>query len=175
MMFYNIYAKSAIVLIGGNFNTEFTRNRSVNRQALVTFMAEENMQCCLTSSCINIDYTYESKCSGTTSLIDHFIVTDNVFPLISNYKCIHSGDNLSAHSPVSLTLDIDVQHTCPRTSICESKMLWHKAMPRQIQEYKTLLDTYLHSVHIPHDALYCTDMLCHGHTGDIEQFHEDIK
>ena len=42
------------VIIGGDFNMDFSRNRSVNRQSLLSFMTHENMTCCLYSGVVQL-------------------------------------------------------------------------------------------------------------------------
>ena len=78
-----LYEKSDVqyVVIGGDFNTDFSRNSPVC-QRLRTFLTEECMCCVSLVDRFNIDYTFESMANGSKSLIDHFVVSEiwlNVF------------------------------------------------------------------------------------------------
>ena len=158
------------VIMGGDFNMDFSRNRSVNRQSLLSFMTQENMTCCLNSDVSTIDYTYESM----TSLIDHFIVTDNLLSSVSKYECTHSGSNMSDHSPVVLTVSIDIQHSAPEVVSSSPKLAWNNAKPVDIDMYKSRLDEKLAEILVPFEAILCGEIHCNEHHNDITNFHNSI-
>ena len=56
----------------------------------------------------HIDYSYESKITGVRSLLDHFILTENLFRSIVSAEVYHNGDNLSDHDAISVCLNISV-------------------------------------------------------------------
>ena len=58
----------------------------------------------------DIDFTYESKVNGERSILDHFIVPENVFPLITKDSVLHDVDNFSDHSPIALSVDIPIDY-----------------------------------------------------------------
>ena len=52
----------------------------------------------------NIDFTYYNYASGATSIIDHFLLTEQAYDSISNVHVVHSGTNLSDHDPIILKM-----------------------------------------------------------------------
>ena len=52
-------------------------------------------------------YTYKGA-SNATSLIDHFIVSEDLTTLASDYFILDSVDNLSDHVPLYMFLKCDV-------------------------------------------------------------------
>ena len=63
------------LIIGGDFNTDFTRYDSTNTNSLTEFLNRDYLHC-LTQHA-DIDYTFESKASHERSLIDHFLISEN--------------------------------------------------------------------------------------------------
>ena len=94
------------VIIGGDFNTDLRRVTSLHTQALNVFVQNEELKFCDMSDKANIIYTYENVSASTESIIDHFIVSDNLFRNIIGYRSLHDGNNLSDHVPILLTLNI---------------------------------------------------------------------
>ena len=74
----------------------------------------------------DIDYTYCNYASGTTSVIDHFLLTEQAYDSIFNVHVVHSGTNLSDHDP--LILQMRAPHQTIKTSDeCRSrKVNWHQ-------------------------------------------------
>ena len=50
----------------------------------------------------NVDYTHMHTDFKSTSVLDHFLVTENLLPQVEECKVVHRGDNLSRHSQVLL-------------------------------------------------------------------------
>ena len=63
----------------------------------------------------DIDFTYENKVNGERSVLDHFIVPENVFPLITKHSVLHDVDNFPVHSPIALSVDIVIDNTHVKT------------------------------------------------------------
>jgi exonuclease III len=71
------------IIIAGDFNTEFTRARSLHTTALTAFMDMQNFTRAKYQGSGTIDqYTYESKITGEQYTIDHILVTENLSSLI---------------------------------------------------------------------------------------------
>ena len=66
------------IVIGGDFNTDFTRTRSLHTASLSQFMQAESFSSWLYNYSDIVDFTFESKINFATSLIDHFILTQNL-------------------------------------------------------------------------------------------------
>ena len=68
------------VLIGGDFNTDFSRNTALHTNSLCEFITKnEDFVACDMFDEANILYTYKHDASGTQTTIDHFIVSQNMF------------------------------------------------------------------------------------------------
>ena len=136
------------IIVGGDFNTDFTRVNSPHTRALKQLCNSESMTCITQHEKCDVDYTFESKANNTRSCIDHFIVSENLNDSV--VKCItrHEGDNLSDHDPVCLYLSIDVDRFSADEQVFHSKPLWYKATSVQVKFYQYLLDFYLGSITI---------------------------
>ena len=49
-----------------------------------------------------VDYTHVHTDYLSTSVLDHFLVSENLLPLVDECRVLHRGDNLSRHSPILL-------------------------------------------------------------------------
>ena len=96
------------VVIGGDLNVSMSRN-SKNSKILSEFIAGETLKCGLLHMTSKIIYTFESKCSGHRSLIDHFLLSENLFDSIMCYNALSDIDNMSDHLPVSMQLDVNLE------------------------------------------------------------------
>ena len=73
------------VIIGGDFNTSFSR-KGHNTDLLLSFMDKEYIHCGLEYSESSVDFTFESKSSGSRSIIDHFLLSET---LIKMFYCMN--------------------------------------------------------------------------------------
>ena len=71
---------------------------------LRNFCEEESLVNANMHTKANIDYTYCNYASGATSIIDHFLLTEQAYDSISNVHVVHSGTNLSDHDPIILQM-----------------------------------------------------------------------
>lgn len=163
------------VIIGGDFNTDLGRVQSQHRLALLDFMREENLLFGVHHDVSQVDFTYESKSNGCKSLIDHFLLSENMFNCIDSYEVLHQGHNLSDHSSLHLGLNILCRSRDDhRTVNCGDEPNWEIAQAGDVESYSTLLDDFLSDIHIPVDAIYCRNYFCREHLGEIETFHDNI-
>ena len=78
------------IVIDVDFNTVF-KNSISNNNVLNEFICKENL-CCINSLKYSIDNTFESKANMSKSVIDHFIVSENMLSYVKDYNAIHSPD-----------------------------------------------------------------------------------
>ena len=71
-------------IIGGDMNTDLSRVKSGNTISLHKFVSEEILSFVLKDRPNSIDYTYKGM-NNNVSLIDHFIVSENLCPRIEEY------------------------------------------------------------------------------------------
>ena len=76
-----------------------SRTKSGNSISLQNFMDDENLFLVFKETINNMAYTYKGA-NNATSLIDHFIVSEDETMLASDYFTLDSVDNLSDHVPL---------------------------------------------------------------------------
>ena len=62
------------LVIGGDFNTDVSRHNSCHTMTFKQFIDDECLHLCLSTDVSTVEYTFTGAL-GTSSLIDHFIVT----------------------------------------------------------------------------------------------------
>ena len=108
-------------LIAGDLNTDLSRIQSGNTISLSSFVDNENLAFALKTIPTKVSHTY-TGIRQSKSLIDHFIVSQNVAKYIINYYVQDSVDNLSDHIPLycsiscSMECTIYVQRRCTKNS-----------------------------------------------------------
>ena len=158
------------VIIGGDFNVSFSRF-SRNLEVLTELLSEETLKCGLHHAKSKVIYTFESKISGHKSLIDHFVLSENLFERMTCYESLSDVDNMSDHLPVSLGLDLNV--TTVKNNIPKKCFIdWNKVLEQDIKKYQHKLDTLLKDVVLGRDVLNCSDFDCknENHRSDIQNY-----
>ena len=131
------------IILGGDFNVDFSRTGSKNLDLLKDFLITENLTC-ESLQCIANNFTYESS-TGNKSFIDHFLVSSS---FTSTVSVSYDGNNLSDHKPISMETNY-VANTTTFRSISNYFLNWEHASPENIQNNKTLLDSHLNNFLIP--------------------------
>ena len=165
------------IIIGGDLNTDLSRINSYHTKKLKSFVDHEYLRFALNHpNCKGIDFSYESKIDGSRSLVDHFIVSENLYNHISDYSGLSEGDNLSDHSVVYIKLSIDVTYFSVTAASSKDKLQWEDASDIALDNYKHKLDCILFNVFVPNEALDCNDYFCSNskHLSDIKLFHNSI-
>jgi endonuclease/exonuclease/phosphatase family metal-dependent hydrolase len=142
------------IIIAGDFNTEFTRARSLHTTALTAFMDMQNFTRAKYQGSGTIDqYTYESKITGEHYTIDHILVTENLSSLIKNFQIIYNGDNLSDHHPVSVCIELNNRAGEDIHIIPSKRLLWSAATNDDINMYQSKLQVELNNISLPINVL----------------------
>ena len=162
---------ASYIVIGGDLNTDIS-NVPLHKEKILNFMRREHIVYGLESIKSDVDFTFESKISGIGSIIDHFILSENMFDMISSHKAIHNGDNLSDHC--CMGLDVPVSSF---DEMCNSSVFnidWENVEEENISDYKVVLDSNLSQINIPWDAIRCKDFNCKEYHRGIEIFSDNI-
>ena len=86
------------IFCGRDFNTDLSRIHSTQTTALQQFCCGNNPVS--THVCSNsANYTFTSTIHSG-SVIDHFIISDNLYEHISKHSTIDDVDNMSDHNPL---------------------------------------------------------------------------
>ncbi|ELU17989.1 hypothetical protein CAPTEDRAFT_190211 [Capitella teleta] len=138
------------VIIGGDLNTDISRN--------------------------TVGFTYNNEATGAQSVLDHFIVSENLFGSIESYSCLHEGDNLSDHLPVCLNLDVKASFAPQSNAYALNRPSWQRATVQDKAAYQLRLKELLREVDIPFDVFSCRpfECVCEDHGRMIEQYYSDV-
>ena len=164
------------VIICGDFNTDMSRLRSLHTRALSEFCARQSLTLCVKSSLSAVDFTYQNSASNAQSIIDHFIVSKGLSDAISQYECLHDGQNLSDHCPVLLRLNMIVVHCTKNLTLNNAvvKPAWFRASARDLQQYKHRLQAQLNALDVPTEALHCNQFECTRHLDSLRLYYNQV-
>ena len=93
------------ILIGGDFNTDLTR-KTAHTKYLCNFISTNGYISSWDHDNARPEPTYESYDGRSTSLIDNFLCTDNVFNYILSVNVIDNVHNRSNHKPICIELNL---------------------------------------------------------------------
>ena len=113
-----------------------------------------------------MDYTHIHTDFTSTSVLDHFLVSESLLPLVEECQVLHRGNNLSRHSPILLKLRVgDIPIKKKANTWKPRKPAWNKVTEGMMENYKADLEERLKARPIP-DCLHCVDPHCRnqGHT-----------
>ena len=107
----------------------------------------------------------------STSTIDHFLVSRKLLREVVDCGPVHSGDNLSRHSPIFLRLRLgDVCSRQAATQPPPRRMpAWEKATGEEIHNYTAALHNKLLELKTPASLVQCEDTNCEDVSHDEEQ------
>ena len=162
-------------IIGGDLNTDLSRARSGNTISLNNFILREMLSMAQQVHINNIQYTFKrfNQCS---SIIDHFILSENMEMLIKEYYATDSIDNLSDHIPLYISLDCYIaEFTHDHNDAFKEKPNWNLATNNDIQLYKCKLNEILHQIDISSKMKHCDNCnnLCLS-TESISQMYDKV-
>ena len=128
-------------VIAGDLNTDLSRLNSGNILSLQSFVDNENLAFVLEKFSDDVQYTF-TGIQHNHSLIDHYIVPQNLLETISQYYTVDSVDNLSDHLPLFCHLSIDDnnvhnEHAFLGKPYVSNKSHWQHASKKQIHDYQT--------------------------------------
>ena len=166
--------KADCICIGGDFNTDFSRHTH-QTNSLNSFIVDNDMFCCSFSNISDVQYTYRSKINNTRTLIDHFLVSENLNNLISEYSTIDNVENKSDHVALKCSLNISISYNCStENESYKNSPAWTSANEFDINLYMELLDSYLMEIPLPLELINCKSNMCKSHQKEIGLFHDNI-
>ena len=160
------------VVIGGDFNTAYIKNNA-HSTLLRNFCEDESLVNANMHKNADIDYTYCNYASGTTYVIDHFLLTEQAYDSIINVHVVHSGTNLSHHDP--LILQMRAPHQTIKTSDeCRSRYVnWHKATVIDLDAYSDAVSSNLLNLPIC-EGINCNNCNCNIHQDSLNKLCTSI-
>ena len=104
------------VIVAGDFN--FACNAGDKGYSIFQQVADElELEVCDHLNSASTDYTYFHETLGQKSFIDHFFVHKELRNIVSYFKIIDDGANLSDHLPISITLILPALKTLIKTTV----------------------------------------------------------
>ena len=169
------------VLMVGDLNCHFARqNRFTNTiydclDSLSLIPIWENIDNDPDHLIHSVDYTYLNLANGviSTSILDHFCVSQSIFNAIKEAGVTHSSENLSNHSAVFMKIGLCNIDNQVETVLNEKRVSWAKASDDAKEIFKELLTNKLDSISLPDSAL-CRSLQCRDHENEIEEYTLDI-
>lgn len=160
-------ANTQISILGGDWNSDISRD-NIQSNFFLSFNREQSLSLCLNSSCADVPYTFNKEKSY--SIVDHFIVTNNLFTRLTKHESLFLVDDFLDHVPLKLELDINVNNyvEVPREHI--SYTAWPKCSYIQKQEFVNTLDNLLLQINIQHEAIVCNAVNCTRHNDFIKNY-----
>lgn len=131
------------IIMCGDFNTDLSRLNSRQTSVLKNHVRDEGLSFSLHHTSARVDYTYESSSCGSRSILDHFVLSTNLFNDIIEYSVSHPIDNFSDHSPLELKLNFHIEYLKPYVIKPTVRFKWDGASPDQLNNYKASLDNFL--------------------------------
>ena len=165
------------IIVGGDFNTDFSKENLSNVQMLRHFLRNECLESCVDSTISSVDYAYYCQINGSKSLIDHFFISRNLFTQLRSYKVLYEGDNLSDHSAVSMQISFSQLQYSEVNSELNSKsysLSWESGSDLDIYLYQTEVTRLLDSMNIPSEAFTCKNLSCKKHNEAIIMFYNEF-
>ena len=96
-------------IVGGDLNPDLSRNASLHSISLRRSMSQESRKSGLQHVLSDVDFIFTSEIRHDRSIIDHFLMTENLFNTICMYTSLHEGDNLSDHCVLQMQLQLPVE------------------------------------------------------------------
>ena len=123
----------------------------------------------------DVDFTFTGKISHDRYIIDHFLMTDNLFNTICMYRYLHEGDNPADHSVLQMQLQLPVEYCSEQDVVIrQASAQCHKADTLQLQQYKLCLANLLERVFVSAELPNCRECECGEHSNAIECLHKGI-
>ncbi|ELT91273.1 hypothetical protein CAPTEDRAFT_205811 [Capitella teleta] len=162
------------VVFGGDMNTDLDRSHSLHVGPLQDFCVRHSLKFCVMHPQNEVPYSYMSDWNGAHSTIDHMMVTDNMYELISKYVTKDDADNFSDHNPVLLSLDMITQLGRNPISHDTSRLAWHRSSDHNIMMYQQEVKRRLCLVDVPVEAVECNDFQCTQHAAAISEYYNQV-
>ncbi len=158
-----------LVILGGDFNTDLRRSYYFTT-AFNEYINDELMYPCIKSDCSTEQCTYCSKGSNSRSLIDHFVISENLQDDLSSYDEIDSHDNFLDHITFKFVLNVNVIY-CHRSATVQENITlpaWSKLTNGQIIAYQSVLNDKLNNIITPYAKM------CKVHHSEICEYHDAV-
>ena len=164
-------------ILMGDMNCQFY-NGSNQFSLLLRDLINEHGLYCTYDSMDSFDaskmYTRSNIKQGSFSLLDYILISSDLVPFVVDTIIINSGDVLSDHLPVKLSLDIGLTVEHVTTKSLPSVINWRGLDENLRKCYENVMEECLDSIKVPyivHGRHCCNDT---DHIGKIENYYNEI-
>ena len=99
-------------------------------------------------------YTRYDVKTGSYTLIDGILISDELKGAISNVRISLHGDNLSDHCPVELDIEVSISKSSYVKPKLPLYVNWKKLSETHLDRFKTEMETHLSSIDTNHGGCY---------------------
>ena len=167
----------ASIVLMGDMNCDFYNGTNQFSLLLKNLIGEHGLQCTF-DSMSSFDplrnYTRSNVKQGSYSLLDYIFVSKNLVPFIVDVEIMDSGDVLSDHIPIRLSLDVDLTVKKCNTGSLPSVVNWKNLDDSTRKYYENVMEKCLDDISVPHilhGGNCCDDV---DHIRLIEDYYIDI-
>ena len=164
-------------IIMGDMNCNFYSGNNQFSSTLKNFIHARNLYCTfdsMPSFDSNLNFTRCNLKQGSYSLLDYIFVSHDLIPFIDQVSIVDSGDVLSDHFPVRLTLSIDLVTSHKPKKSLPTIINWKNIDEPTRINYEQVMESCLDKIHVPHilhGHYSCNDS---NHIFTIEKYYSDI-
>ena len=162
------------ISILGDWNSDTSDRTSLFGNHVRMFCTENNLILSSESFLPGGTFTHYSEAWHTTSWLDHCISTSDANEIINNMSVdysLNTADHLLVYMEIALQRvpEVEIGNAVHR------RLAWDKINRTAQMEYCKETDANMQHLHIPHEALRCTDMNCSNlhNRDDISKFYDD--
>ena len=154
-----ILSRDCEVIVSGDINYETRRDNHFTR-TVSAFL--KKLQLSSVWEGRNVGFTHVHTDRVSTSVLDHFLLSQRLLSLVDDCGPIHRGDNLSRHSPIFLSLRLGELSRRPEFIQPPPPHMpaWGRSNEKELSSYTRTLNQQLLLVRCPGSLLNCRDPLC---------------
>lgn len=160
-------------IIGGDWNVSKAGDYPAKKY--VEQFCSVNNLCWLDTAHDSVDFTYHCDANSHRSLLDHFLCSSNLVADRSSSDLTNimvDGNNTSDHYAINVSIQLQ---DCNPYSALKNKPFFKQRWDRaDLSRYQSVCSDLLGSVHLPLDALLCTDHCCSLHHSHLENYYNSI-
>ena len=122
------------------------RRNTPHVNAFNDFSDRNNLLIGLDNPASLVEFTFESAGTNSRSLIDHFLVSDNLYDNIMLYEAHNSIDNFSDHVALTCMFNNIILENETEDRIFRQHPAWYKASPQQKMQFSENLAYLLRGI-----------------------------
>ena len=148
------------VIWAGDINAEFSRKTQFTK-CVESFIDDNNFKTSWANFPIDFTHVQELNGKSYTSIIDHFMWSENLDETVTDAGVLHLVNNFSDHCPIYCQLPITELNKIPDKPInFVKKPSWSNASDEEKTNYLVSLESSLNELEVSNCLLNCGDVHC---------------